>query len=66
LRITGALNVLEQETNRNRSSVRARVEHVFTQQANRLERTIGLERAAIKNGMMNLVYNLRRLAWFTG
>ena len=66
MRITGALNVLEQETNRKRSSVRARVEHVFAQQANRLVRTIGLERAAVKNGMMNLVYNLRRLAWFTG
>ena len=66
MRITGALNVREQEANRKRSSVRARVEHVFAQQANRLVRTIGLKRAAVKNGMMNLVYNLRRLAWFTG
>jgi transposase, IS5 family len=60
------LNAREQEANRKRSTVRARVEHVFAQQANRLVRTIGLERAAVKIGMMNLVYNLRRLAWFTG
>ncbi|MGB7933710.1 MAG: IS5 family transposase [Gammaproteobacteria bacterium] len=60
------LNAREQEANRKRSTVRARVEHVFAQQANRLVRTIGLERAAVKIGMMNLVYNMRRLAWFTG
>ena len=42
------LNVREQEANRKRSSVRARVEHVFAQQANRLVRKIGLERAAVK------------------
>jgi IS5 family transposase len=60
------LNAREQEANRKRSTVRARVEHVFAQQANRLVRTIGLERAAVKIGMMNLVYNLRRLAWVTG
>ena len=56
------LNARAQEANRKRSTVRARVEHVFAQQANRLVRTIGLERAAVKIGMMNLVYNLRRLA----
>ncbi len=28
-------------------------------------RTTGLARARIKIGMMNLVYNLRRLAWLT-
>jgi len=60
------LNARAQEANRKRSTVRARVEHVFAQQANRLVRTIGLERAAVKIGMMNLVYNLRRLAWYTG
>jgi IS5 family transposase len=60
------LNAREQEANRKRSSVRARVEHVFAQQVNRLVRTIGLERAAVKIGMMNLVYNMRRLAWLSG
>ena len=60
------LNARAQEANRKRSTIRARVEHVFAQQANRLVRTIGLERAVVKIGMMNLVYNLRRLAWYTG
>ncbi len=35
------LNEREQEANRKRSRVRARVEHVFAQQANRLVRSIG-------------------------
>jgi transposase, IS5 family len=26
-------------------------------------RTIGIARAAVKIGMMNLVYNMRRLVW---
>ena len=60
------LNAGEQEVNRKRSTVRARAEHVIAQQANQLVRTIGLERAAVKIGKMNLVYNMRRLAWFTG
>jgi IS5 family transposase len=60
------LDARAQAANRKRSTVRARVEHVFAQQVNRLVRTIGRERAAVKIGMMNLVYNLRRLAWYTG
>ena len=60
-----SLNDREQEANRKRSTVRARVEHVFAQQSNRLVRTIGQERAAIKIGLMNIVYNLRRLTWLT-
>jgi IS5 family transposase len=60
------LNARAREANRKRSTVRARVEHVFAQQANRLVRTIGLERAVVKIGMMNLVYNLRRLVWYSG
>jgi len=46
--------------------VRARVEHVFAQQeamGRMLVRTIGVVRARFKVGMMNLAYNLRRLAW---
>lgn len=61
-----ALNEREQAANRQRSKVRARVEHIFAQQANRLIRTIGIARAEVKIGMMNLVYNMRRLAWLTG
>ena len=44
--------------------MRARVEHVFGAQAHmggHLVRTLGLLRAAVKIGMMNLVYNMVRL-----
>ncbi len=60
------LNEREQEANRKRSRVRARVEHVFAQQANRLARSIGQVRVGVKIGMMNLVYNMRRLVWLAG
>lgn len=57
----------EQAANHKRSKVRVRVEHVFAQQRQmgRSVRTIGLDRARFKIGMMNLVYNLRRLVWLT-
>ena len=52
-------------SNRTKSSVRARVEHIFGAQANdmggTLVRTIGLLRAKAKIGMKNLAYNMRRL-----
>nr|WP_241087362.1 transposase [Candidatus Vondammii sp. HM_W22] len=60
------LNKREQEANRKRSRVRARVEHVFAQQANRPVRSIGKVRPGMKIGMMNLVYNMRRLVWLVG
>jgi len=45
--------------------VRARAEHVFADQENamgrKIVRTIGIMRARAKIGMMNLVYNMRRL-----
>ena len=55
----------EQAANHKRAKVRVRVEHVFGQQRHmgRSVRTIGLDRAQFKIGMMNLVYNLRRFAW---
>ena len=46
------------------SKVRTRVEHVFGTQAamgGHVERTIGLQRAIVKIGLMNLVYNMKRL-----
>ena len=47
------------------SKVRARVEQVFgdqrTRQGNILVRTKGKVRAAVKIGLMNLTYNMRRL-----
>ncbi|WP_330178308.1 transposase [Candidatus Vondammii sp. HM_W22] len=42
------LNEREQEANRKRSKVRARVEHAFAQQANRLVRSIGQGRVGVK------------------
>ena len=54
----------QKETNRVKSKVRARVEHVFGAQAQmggHIVRTIGLKRAQVKTGMMNLVYNMKRL-----
>ena len=54
-----------QKSNRTKSSVRVRVEHIFGAQANdmggTLVRTIGLARAKAKIGMKNLAYNIRRL-----
>ena len=54
------------EANRKKSTVRARVEHVFGHQeamGGKLIRTVGLDRASCKIGMMNLVFNLRRFGW---
>ena len=51
-------------TGRTKSKVRARVEHVFGAQAamgGHLVRTIRLQRAKMKIGLMNLVYNMMRL-----
>lgn len=51
-------------SNRTKSKVRARVEHVFGAQAamgGHVVRTIGLQRAIVKIGLMNLVYNMKRL-----
>ena len=54
-----------QSSNRTKSTVRVRVEHIFGAQANDmggvLVRTIGLVRAKAKIGMKNLAYNMRRL-----
>ncbi len=55
----------EQRGNRTRSTVRARVEHVFGAQSNDmggvLARSIGLVRAKARIGLKNLAYNMRRL-----
>lgn len=52
-------------SNRTKSSVRVRVEHVFGAQTNdmggTLVRTIGMVQAKAKIGMKNLAYNIRRL-----
>lgn len=58
------LSAREQHGNTTRSRVRARVEHVFADQASamrgKLVRSIGVVRAKAKIGMQNLVYNMRR------
>jgi len=54
----------EQQGNRTRSKVRARVEHVFGAQTNdmggTLVRSIGIARAKARIGLKNLAYNMRR------
>jgi len=57
----------EQQGNHTRSKVRSRVEHIFGAQSNlrkKAIRSIGLVRANTEIGMMNLVYNMRRLCFF--
>ena len=54
----------QKASNKEKSRVRALVEHVFGSQAQmggHIVRTIGLLRAQVKIGMMNLVYNMVRL-----
>ena len=55
----------EQQSNRTRSKIRSRVEHVFgvqTQKAgNLILRTVGLARAKVKIGLRNLAYNMDRI-----
>jgi hypothetical protein len=50
-----------------KSKIRARVEHVFAEQKDRMElfvRTIGIAWAKTKIGMANLVYNFKRLLFW--
>lgn len=58
------LTAEQKANNHKKSKVRSRVEHVFGAQAQlggHWVRTIGLLRAKVKIGMMNLVYNMARL-----
>jgi len=51
-----------------KSKIRARVEHVFAAQNDRMDlfvRTIGIARATTKISMANLVYNMKRLLFLT-
>jgi len=60
----------EQQGNRTRSKVRARVEHVFGAQVNdmggTLVRSIGIVRAKARIGLKNLAYNMRRAVQLDG
>ena len=59
------LSQAQQNANRRKSRVRARIEHVFGAQQNspggRIVRMIGIARAKAKIGLQNLAYNIRRL-----
>ena len=61
------LSTRKQEVNKRRSSVRARVEHVFGHQQNSMGgtmvRTIGIARAKTKIGLKNLAYNMQRFVF---
>lgn len=61
----GDLAPWQKDTNRRRSQIRARVEHVFGHQVKSMKMTvlrgIGLARASVKIGLANLVYNMSRL-----
>jgi IS5 family transposase len=60
-----ALSKARERANRQKSKIRARVEHVFgaqqTSPGGRIIRTIGIVRAKAKIGLQNLAYNIRRL-----
>ncbi len=52
--------------NGRRSKIRSRIEHVFAHQKSRMGmfvRTIGIARAIMKIGMVNLAYNISRYVW---
>ena len=58
------LSAAKKDSNHAKSKIRSRVEHVFGAQAQmggHIVRTVGLLRAQVKIGMMNLVYNMLRL-----
>src|SRR5947207_3368133 len=59
------LSDAQTRSNRAKSKIRARIEHVFGAQQNsvrgRIVRTIGIVRARAKIGLQNLAYNIRRL-----
>ena len=60
-----SLSTAQENANRRKSKVRARIEHVFgaqqTSPGGRIVRTIGIARAKAKIGLQNLAYNIRRL-----
>ena len=54
----------QKASNRIKSKTRARVEHVFGAQhamGGHIVRTTGIARGRVKIGMMNLIYNMRRM-----
>ena len=64
------LSQREQQGNKSRSKIRARVEHVFGALANdmggTLVRSIGIARAKTRIGLKNMAYNMRRMVYLAG
>ncbi|MCP4933899.1 MAG: transposase, partial [bacterium] len=58
----------QKKANKARSKMRVRVKHVFGFQersmGGKLIRSIGIERTSVRIGMINLVYNMKRLIVF--
>jgi IS5 family transposase len=64
-----AMPARTRRANAAKSAVRSKVEHVFAHQKGLMRsvvRTIGLARARVKIGLVNLAYNMRRLVWLHG
>jgi len=64
-----SLTAWERQGNRTRAKAPVRVEHVFGAQyatRSKLIRCIGLVRSEVAIGMINLVYNMRRLCYLQG
>jgi IS5 family transposase len=60
------MSAVTRRANTLKSKVRPHVEHVFAEDKARMRlfiRTIGLDRAKVKIGMANLVYNFKRLVF---
>jgi transposase, IS5 family len=64
------LTAKQKENNRKKSTIRARIEHVFAFMTTTMKglriRSIGIERAHANIGMINLVYNISRYALLWG
>ena len=58
------LNKYQKENNRQKSKIRARVEHIFAMMiqmgGNKMICSIGIERAKMYLGLRNLTYNMKR------
>ena len=55
--------------NARKSAVRCKVEHVFAHEKGPMGlvvRSIGIARARVKIGLVNLAYNIRRFVWLSG
>jgi transposase, IS5 family len=65
----GPMAARTRRANARKSAVRAAVEHVFAHQKGPMGlvvRTIGIARARVKIGLVNLTYNIKRFVWLSG